>query len=355
MDQPHISGQAVLITGGLLDSNNAKTAHGLLRHSKRFEIIGVIDEKLAGRDAGEVIGDPKLNVPVVSDIHTFIREHGKPRYAVIGMATKGGVLPGSLYPSVKEILSLGIHLVNGLHEPLSEIAEFREVAYEHGDIIYDIRKSRPFRELHFWTGKVREITSTRIAVLGTDCALGKRTTSTMLEEALNAQGVRSEMIYTGQTGWMQGADYGFLFDATANDFIPGELENAMYECWRNNNPDVLILEGQSGLRNPSGPCGSEFIISGALHGVVLQHSPVRRKFKGLDDYPADMPDILDEVDLIQRLGSPVVGLTINTEGMGPSDLEAYRQKLSQKTDLPIVFPFYESLDPIAEAVIRLRG
>ncbi len=353
MDQPHISGTAVILTNGLLATNNAKTAHGLLNFSRRFNIKGVIDTNSAGKDAGEAIGRKRNGVPVVSNIQEFIAQYEIPEYAIIGMATKGGVLPKDFYPTIKEILSLGIHLVNGLHEPLSEIGEFREVAYEHGDIIYDIRKSKTFKDLHFWTGKVKEITSKKIAVLGTDCALGKRTTSKMLEDVLNEKGVKSEMIYTGQTGWMQGANYGFLFDATANDFISGELEHALYECWKNEKPEVLIMEGQSGLRNPSGPCGSEFIISGAADGVILQHSPVRTKFKGIESYPADMPDILEEAKLIEILGSPVIGLCINTMDMTEADLEPYREKLSERTDLPIVFPFFESLDPIAEAIIKL--
>ena len=36
----------------------------------------------------------------------------------------------------------------------------------------------------------------RIAVLGTDCAIGKRTTSRMLTTELNDRGVRTEMVYT---------------------------------------------------------------------------------------------------------------------------------------------------------------
>lgn len=354
MDQPHISGKAVIITGGLLDTNSAKTAHGLMRHSKRFEIIGVIDEKHAGKDAGEVVEGRANQLPVAADIADFISVHEKPQYAIIGMATKGGVLPQNLYSSIQKILSLGIHLVNGLHEPLSEIEAFKSVAYEYGDIIYDIRKSKAFKDLHFWTGKVQEITAKKIAVLGTDCALGKRTTSKMLEDALNQEGIKSEMIYTGQTGWMQGANYGFLFDATANDFISGELEHAMYECWKDINPEVMIMEGQSGLRNPSGPCGSEFIISGAADGVILQHSPVREKFKGMEHYPAHIPDILDEVDLIEKLGSPVIGLSINTMQITETDLAPYRDALSKRTGLPIVFPFYEDLKPFVQAIKNLK-
>lgn len=354
MDQPTISGKAVIITGGLLDTNNAKTAHGLLRMTDRFEIIGVIDEKNAGKDAGSVVNGKPNKVPVVASISAFISQVEKPDFAIIGMATKGGVLPKDLYPSIEEILSQGIQLVNGLHEPLGEIEVFQNAATPHGDIIHDIRRSKSFHDLHFWTGKIQEITSKRVAVLGTDCALGKRTTSKILEEVLRKKGITAEMIYTGQTGWMQGAKYGFLFDATPNDFVCGELEHAMYECWRGLNPDVMIMEGQASLRNPSGPCGSEFIISGAAEGVVLQHSPVRTKFKGMEDYPNDMPDLLDEVALIGKLGAPVIGLSINTEDMDDHDIDSYRRELTAKTDLPVVFPFKESLNPIADAIINLK-
>ncbi len=354
MDQPNISGKAVIITGGLLDTNNAKTAHGLLRVSNRFEIIGVIDDKNSGKDSGMIVNGILNQIPVLNSISDCIEEVEKPQFAIIGMATKGGVLPKDLYPSIIEILSQGIHVVNGLHEPLSEIEEFRSVATKHGSVIHDIRKSKSFHDLHFWTGKIQEITSKRIAVLGTDCALGKRTTSKMLEDALNARGVKAEMIYTGQTGWMQGAKYGFLFDATPNDFVCGELEDAMYRCWKDMNPDVLIMEGQSGLRNPSGPCGSELIISGAAEGVILQHAPVRSKFKGMESYPNDMPDVLDEVALIEKLGSPVIGLAINSEDMDNEMIDSYRAKLSAQTMLPIIFPFKESLDLLAEAVINLK-
>ena len=37
------------------------------------------------------------------------------------------------------------------------------------------------------------------------------------------------MIYTGQTGWLQGGRFGFILDATPNDFVSGELEHAIVE------------------------------------------------------------------------------------------------------------------------------
>ena len=144
MDQPHISGKAVVITGGLLDDNHAKTAHGLLRASDRFEIIGVIDEKFAGQNTKDVVEGEHNPVPIAGHIDDFIKQNGKPAYAIIGMATKGGILPRELYPSIENILSNGIQIINGLHQPLSEIEIWGQhpVDDKPGLILHAIRPLR---------------------------------------------------------------------------------------------------------------------------------------------------------------------------------------------------------------------
>ena len=353
MDQAHISGTAVIITGGLLHDSHAKTAHGLLRAGKRFKILGIIDERHAGADASDFVEGIQEGIPVVESIDDFMSAFGKPEFAIIGMATKGGLLPKELYASVQNVLKRGIHLVNGLHEPLNDLDELKPLL-AGGAKIFDIRKPKAFKDLHFWQGKVAQIAALKIAVLGMDCATGIRTTSRFLEEQLNVQGHPAEMIYTGQTGWMQGADYGLLFDATPNDFIPGELEHALYSCWEEKRVDVLIIEGQSSLRNPSGPCGSEFIISGDLDGVILQHVPMRKKFSGFDQYHAHIPDVLNEIALIEHLGTQVLGITLNGEGAAAEKLSRYRDSLAQKTTIPIVLPMIESMDPIISNILTQK-
>ena len=44
-----ITGDAIVLTGGKFDSKSAKTAHGLIRGSKRFNIKSVIDENFYGK------------------------------------------------------------------------------------------------------------------------------------------------------------------------------------------------------------------------------------------------------------------------------------------------------------------
>ena len=44
------------------------------------------------------------------------------------------------------------------------------------------------------------------------------------------RGLAIELVTTGQTGWLQGHRYGFVLDATPNDFVTGELERAVVAC-----------------------------------------------------------------------------------------------------------------------------
>lgn len=347
---------AIVITGGYLDSINAKTAHGLIRGSDRFTVVGVIDEKSAGRDAGEVLDGKQRGIPVYASIDKFI-DHSKEKagYAIIGVATKGGVIPPSLRTLLKEALENGLSLVNGLHEYISDIDELAELAKEKGLEIIDVRKPKKVKDLHFWSGKIKEVKCPKIAVLGTDCALGKRTTTRMLVEVMRNAGYKAEMIYTGQTGWMQGARYGFIFDSTLNDFISGEMEHAVITCYEEVKPDIIFIEGQSSLRNPSGPAGAEWIVSADANFVVLQHDPGRKQYKDMEYYPAFIPDIKDEVDLIKIYGGETIALTLNTGKVGEQKARDYATKNKGQLNIPIVLPLedgLESLVPIFENLIR---
>jgi uncharacterized NAD-dependent epimerase/dehydratase family protein len=347
---------AIVITGGFLDTISAKTAHGLIRGTDRFNIVGIIDPKHPGKDAGEVLDGKQRGIPVYASLADF-KNSGKEkaRYCVVGVATKGGVIPESLRVQLKEALENGYSLVNGLHEYISDIPELADLAKQKDLEIIDVRKPKKFKELHFWSGKIKEVKCPKIAVLGTDCALGKRTTTRFLVEAMRKAGYKAEMIYTGQTGWMQGAKYGFVFDSTLNDFISGEMEHAVVTCYQEQKPDIIFIEGQSSLRNPSGPAGAEWIVSADADGVVLQHNPPRKQYKDMEFYPAFIPDPKDEIALIKIYGAPTVALTINTAKMKIEDARVYASKYAQELGIPVVLPLEDGVDnlvPVFEKMIK---
>jgi len=346
---------AIVITGGYLASSNAKTAHGLIRGTDRFNIVGFIDSKSAGKDAGEVLDGKKRNIPVYPTLEDFLKSGQKAAYCIVGVATKGGVIPESLRAELKEALQQGFHLVNGLHEYVSDIPELATLAQQKGLEIIDVRKPKKFKDLHFWSGKIKEVKCPKIAVLGTDCALGKRTTTRFLVEAMRKAGFKAEMIYTGQTGWMQGAKYGFVFDSTLNDFISGEMEHAVVTCYQEAKPDIIFIEGQSALRNPSGPAGAEWIVSADADAVVLQHNPARKQYKDMEYYPAYLPSVKDEVALIKIYGAPTVAITLNTAKMTEPDARSAAAQYQSELGIPAVLPLEDGLDslvPIFEAMIK---
>ena len=347
---------AIIITGGYLDTGQAKTAHGLIRGTDRFSILAIIDEKNVGKDAGEVLDRNRREIPVYSSITDFVTSTGqKPRYCIIGVATKGGVIPPSLRAQLKEALENGISLVNGLHEYVSDIPELASLATQKGLEIIDVRKPKKAVDLHFWSGRIKEVKCPKVAVLGTDCALGKRTTTRFLVEAMRKAGYKAEMIYTGQTGWMQGAKYGFVFDSTLNDFISGEMEHAVVTCYHEAKPDIIFIEGQSSLRNPSGPAGAEWIVSADADAVVLQHNPSRKQYKDMENYPAYLPELKDEIALIRIYGAPTVAVTINSAKMSEADARAAARQYEADLGIPAILPLEDGVSglvPVFENLIK---
>jgi uncharacterized NAD-dependent epimerase/dehydratase family protein len=345
---------AVVLANGHFADGYAKTAHGLVRGSRRFEVVGVVDPACAGADAGELLDGCTRSIPISASLPEAVAKAAKPpRVCVIGVATEGGVLPAELRGELLQAADLGLQIVNGLHQLLADDPELVARCRASGAQIVDIRHPRSFSELAFWSGKIRGLAIPRIAVLGTDCALGKRTTACLLLEALRARGVSAEMVFTGQTGWLQGFEHGFIFDATPNDFVSGELERAVLECAAEKRPDVILLEGQSGLRNPSGPCGAEFLLSAYARHVVLVHAPARDIFEGSEELPGGpwpMPPLSEEVELIRLYGAETLAIAINVEGLDAQAIARHRADIERETGLPTLVPVSEPLDALVDRV-----
>lgn len=341
-----MNANAIVLTHGMLHTNSAKTAHGLIRGSERFSIKAIIDHQHAGKDAGEMLDGKPRQIPIYTSVQDAVSNIPETiQYCIIGLAFAGGKIPVEIQESLKAAIRLKMSLVNGLHEFLSNNQEFVQLAREYGVELIDIRKPKNIEDMQYWSGRVYSVQAPRIAVLGTDCSLGKRTTSRFLVEACRKSGLNAEMIYTGQTGWMQGSKYGFIFDSTINDFVAGELESAIVQCDQEAHPDIMFLEGQSSLRNPLGPCGAEYLLSGAARYVILQHSPYRRCFKGTD---VEMPSLASELQLIQFYGAEVLAITLNTAHLSLEEARMYQRQYREEFGIPIVLPIEDGVMEIVE-------
>jgi len=342
---------AVILANGMYRTPFAKTAHGLVRGPCRYRVLGIIDDTCAGEDAGELLDGRTRGIPIFESVSKMVEgTDARPDYCVIGVATTGGVKPPELRTNLMEAAQAGISLVNGLHQFLADDRELVDITQHQGAQIIDIRRPRPTAELRFWSGEVLSLETPRVAILGTDCALGKRTTGSLLVHACRDVGLHAEMIYTGQTGWLQGYPYGLILDATPNDFVCGELESAILACQRETEPDLIFIEGQSSLRNPMGPCGSELIIAGGAKGVILQHAPARRFFDELEELGCRIPSIEEEIDLIGLLGAEVWAVTVNEEGMTLKDAHEARSRLAKELGIPVMLPLRDDLNDLVEII-----
>lgn len=350
-------GRAIVYCEGAFGTPNGKTAHGLVRRTRRYELSSIIDSRHAGRDAGEVLDGTSISLPVVASLSEALRQAevaGQPAtHFVIGLAPDGGRLPAEARSAVREALRSGLNVDSGLHDFLSEDPEFSELARTNGVQIRDVRRPPDRSELHFFSGEIEKVGSFRLAMLGTDSAVGKRTTAWKIVEALEARQRTVEMIGTGQTAWMQGVRFGFLLDSLVNDFLSGEVEHAILRAWAEARPDFMILEGQGSLMNPAYPGGYELLAAGRPHAVIVQHAPMRRDYDGFPGYP--LHPISKQIQAIELISDrPVVAVTLNHEGLERDDIPAACAALEQETGLPVADPLFGDMSRIIDLLEDLQ-
>ena len=347
---------ALILCEGSFGEAMGKTANGLVRHSKRYRIAGVIDSTRAGKDAGEVLDGRAVGIPIFADLGGALRRlPERPRNLIIGVATFGGYIPEAFRPVIKEAIVAGLNVVAGLHEFLRDDAEFVELAERHRVTLIDVRRPRPLRDLRQFSDRSRRLPCMRIPVLGTDGSIGKRTTAILLTQALNDAGIPAEFVATGQTGLLQGASYGVPLDAIRADFMVGELEAQIGACYDERKPRVIVVEGQGSISHPAYVCGTRAILMATMPtGIVLQHAPARttRNFRReVVSWP--MPRVDDEIAMLQLFSaSRVVALTLNHEGMSNEDVRRVVAEYEAAYGLPTCDPLWDGCEKL---VAMVRG
>jgi uncharacterized NAD-dependent epimerase/dehydratase family protein len=348
-----MDGVALILCEGAFGTGDGKTANGLVRYTARYRVAGVLDSRLSGRDAGEVLGGPACGIPVFASLAEALAKAGeRPTHLVIGLAPEGGRLPAAYRSVVVDAIRAGLNVDSGLHQFLSDDPELSQLAKSRGVKIRDVRKTPARDELHFYTGAIRSVRALRVAVLGTDCCCGKRTTATLLTQALERSNTRSVLIGTGQTSWMQGSRYGIVLDSLINDFVAGEIEHAVVEADRAESPEVIVIEGQGALTHPAAPGGFEILAAAKPRAVILQHAPTRETYLDHPDEPIAPPEL--HIHAIESIfGARVIALAINSEGIEPAKLGDKLAELERRYSLPCCEPLAQGPQRLVDAVRAL--
>lgn len=66
--------KAIVYCEGNFGGMDGKTANGLVRHSKKYKIIGVIDSSKAGQDTGNILDSSPNGIMIYKDIIACLKK-----------------------------------------------------------------------------------------------------------------------------------------------------------------------------------------------------------------------------------------------------------------------------------------
>jgi uncharacterized NAD-dependent epimerase/dehydratase family protein len=324
--------KTVILASGALGTLRGKTANGLIMYGRKYQIVAVIDETKAGRDAGEVIGIGKKGIPTVASLEDTLIYN--PEALVIGIAPVGGRLPPEWRAIIHSAMSHGMDVINGLHQFLSEEPEFREAASNYGVNIVDVRKPPPNVKENIATGMIRKIDVPIVTILSTDVAAGKNIALIELLREAERRGFNPGFIATGQTTIMIGADAGATIDSIPADFMIGTVESMIIDVV-NRGKDIIFVEGQGALSHPWVGHETLAIIYGSWpDAVILVHNPFLEKRIFFPEF--DLPKPNDEIKMIETVfpETRVVGIAVNGFLKSDREIRAACERLEADTGLP---------------------
>jgi uncharacterized NAD-dependent epimerase/dehydratase family protein len=338
----------LIIADGDFAPMTSKTANSIIRYLPE-RVVAVLDRKQAGRTAEQVLGFGGA-IPVVGSMREGLAL--KPDAVLIGIAPSGGRLPADWHAWLAEALDAGCDIVSGLHTFLGDDPVLAEKARRNGRTISDLRK--PPADLPVASGLAKEGEALVVLAVGTDCNVGKMTAQLQLAASLNAAGLRTRFVATGQTGIMI-EGWGIAVDAVVADFIAGAAERLTLEG--SQGADVVLVEGQGSINHP----GYSGVTLGLLHGscpdaLILCHQASRRY---IGDYREaawlELPPLSEYIRLYEMIGSAVhptkvIGICLNTYDMSEDEARKACEAAATETGLPATDPVRFDPAPLVDAI-----
>ncbi|MEK4029336.1 DUF1611 domain-containing protein [Pseudobacillus sp. FSL P4-0506] len=343
--------RAIIYCENQFGTMDGKTANGLIREPGNYKITAIIDSSKHGQDAGLFLDNQFNGIPICKDLEEAIFcSKQKLNDFILGIAPADAFLKLAEKEVIIQAMKFGMDIINPLQEFLTDDEEMMSYAKQYGVKIHDIRKPRPKKEWTLFTGEILNITTPIITILGTDGACGKRTTAKIIEKELNDRGYKTAFIATGQTGLIQGAEYGFAMDAFPMQYLIGELEREILRANRVEQPDIIIVEGQGALSHPAYASSCAILKGARPQAVILQH-PSKRKVLG--DFPfIEMPNVEDEINLIEHYGNTkVIAITLNHEDMTDQEVVQAISEYEKTYHLPVADVLKTGSEKVIQSII----
>jgi uncharacterized NAD-dependent epimerase/dehydratase family protein len=332
-------------------TNNAKTAHGVIRYSPDV-VVAVIDPDLGGRRVRDVLPHLNSDAPIVNSVHDALQY--APTSLLIGTAPAGGHLPPEWRAEILDAIAAKLEIVNGLHDFMSEDAEFAAAAAQSGSAIVDVRKPP---QVPLFSGAVYDVAAPILLTVGNDCAVGKMTASLEIVEAARNANAKAVFVPTGQTGIMI-AGWGIAIDRVIADFAAGAAEQLVLEAARSQ-PDVIVVEGQGAINHPAFAAVTTALIFGAAPDALLLVCNPQLTF--IEDYTTPILSYTELVRMYESLAGTVkparvLGIALNTGGMSDAAARQEIEKAANETGLPaddvVRFGARKLYDAIAPGLVK---
>lgn len=349
--------KAVILAHDKFGPLTSKTGVCILRYSKEYQTVAVIDRSKAGKSAEEFVGNVGKGVPIVANLKDALKF--KPEVIIIGIAPMGGGLPQEWRPELRLALENKMQIISGLHFFMGDDPELSQLAAKNKVKIWDVRK--PQRPNRIATGDGAKVKGVVVHTMGTDCNSGKMTTSVEIAREAQRRGINAAFAATGQTGIMIGCDAGAPIDRIISDFVAGAAEELLLECDKKGS-DLIVVEGQGSLDH----FAYSGVTLGLMHGcypdfVVLCHQAGRQylgEYARDEEPPQKIPPLKWHIDLIEHLTKPVyptkvVAVSLATFTLNEADAKKAIERVEKETGLPATDPVRfgpgKLLDAIAKA------
>jgi uncharacterized NAD-dependent epimerase/dehydratase family protein len=294
----------IVLAEGEFGETGGMTANGVVMHSEVFDARAVVDTETAGRTPADVLGKPDApEIPIVESVEAALDEAPDAEALVIGVAPAGGDLPEAWVSDIEDAIRADCDVVSGLHVFLSEESRWTDLADEHGVRLFDVRKPPEGDELRVGDGSVDDVDADVVLTLGTDCAVGKRTTTFELYRAAHEAGLDAGWVATGQTGIMVGAHEGVVIDRVPADFTAGVVEDMVTAVGTDH--DLVFVEGQASLTHRAYSGVTLSILHGSWpDAVVLADDPDRTGRTHFESFRVD--GVEKETRLVEDLSDATV-------------------------------------------------